>query len=630
MLPKAYFLLFIKTNISKILILNQKLFIKKIIVVENIKILNEGQEGKGILLEKDAGFITTDLNKDLLKENNEIQSDGDSIFIKCILQKAGVLNRNGRIYPKQVLERELLKYLESVKNGNAIGEQDHADCCDSSSHILTKEGWKSFKDIKENEEILTLNPETKEIEIQTIDKKIEQDYNGVMFHFKNRNLDKMVTPNHRFLLEDRYGKKRFFVTAEEIFNDRTKYNKCKILKDGIWNGITDEYIKIPALSDSENIFKKKNVKLKYSQDLILKTKDFFALMGIYLAEGHCNGTVSKKFNLEHHCVIITQKKEKGIILIKELVESLSLKNKIYVRKNGVVDFKIYDARLYNYLWKLGNCYEKYIPVELKQYDAYFLNILFQWFLIGDGRKIKTKHKDNNDSYVINAFSTSRKLIEDLHEVLLKSGGSGNLRTEERNKDVFIIDHLVKGENISPMHFLTASFSKHIYLDNRMVTIEKVDYNDKIYCVNVKNGTFMLMRNGKTCWTGNSLSISLKNICFRLTKIWWEGETAFGELQIFMTKGYTKMGICSTAGDQIAELLRYGVKIGISSRGLGSVKTIGGKNIVQNDFELVCFDLVASPSTPNAYLFQETSTIKESYSVKKNSELEVKLKRFIQI
>jgi hypothetical protein len=60
------------------------------------------------------------------------------------------------------------------------------------------------------------------------------------------------------------------------------------------------------------------------------------------------------------------------------------------------------------------------------------------------------------------------------------------------------------------------------------------------------------------------------------------------------------------GDIAANLLRYGVTLGISSRGVGSLKKEGGQNLVQDDFELICFDLVSSPSTPGAYLFKELS------------------------
>ena len=57
------------------------------------------------------------------------------------------------------------------------------------------------------------------------------------------------------------------------------------------------------------------------------------------------------------------------------------------------------------------------------------------------------------------------------------------------------------------------------------------------------------------------------------------------------------------GDIAANLLRQGVTLGISSRGVGSLKKNGEYNEVQDDFELICFDLVSSPSTPGSYLFK---------------------------
>jgi hypothetical protein len=50
------------------------------------------------------------------------------------------------------------------------------------------------------------------------------------------------------------------------------------------------------------------------------------------------------------------------------------------------------------------------------------------------------------------------------------------------------------------------------------------------------------------------------------------------------------------------MMRQGVTMGVSSRGVGSLVKKGDQNEVQDDFELICFDLVSSPSTPGAYLY----------------------------
>jgi hypothetical protein len=69
-------------------------------------------------------------------------------------------------------------------------------------------------------------------------------------------------------------------------------------------------------------------------------------------------------------------------------------------------------------------------------------------------------------------------------------------------------------------------------------------------------------------------------------------------------------------------MRQGVTLGISSRGVGSLKKVGERNEVQDDFELICFDLVSSPSTPGAYLFtnpDERSKYEENLEEERKSK-----------
>jgi hypothetical protein len=85
-------------------------------------------------------------------------------------------------------------------------------------------------------------------------------------------------------------------------------------------------------------------------------------------------------------------------------------------------------------------------------------------------------------------------------------------------------------------------------------------------------------------------------------VWWDGNILMGKLKLLTSPGFHERGIVSTKGDMAANYLRQGVTLGISSRGVGSLKKVGERNEVQDDFELICFDLVSSPSTPGAYLF----------------------------
>jgi hypothetical protein len=99
-------------------------------------------------------------------------------------------------------------------------------------------------------------------------------------------------------------------------------------------------------------------------------------------------------------------------------------------------------------------------------------------------------------------------------------------------------------------------------------------------------------------------IDLDRVSHSILETWWDGKILMGKIKLFTSPGWKKMGIVSTKGDQAAMLIMNGATLGISSRGVGSLKNIKGQNMVQEDFELVCFDLVSSPSTPGAYVFSD--------------------------
>ena len=135
---------------------------------------------------------------------------------------------------------------------------------------------------------------------------------------------------------------------------------------------------------------------------------------------------------------------------------------------------------------------------------------------------------------------------------------------------------------------------------------------------------------------SSSLIDLDRVSHSILETWWDGKMLMGKIKLFTSPGWKKMGIVSTKGDQAAMLLMNGATLGISSRGVGSLKNVKGQNIVQEDFELVCFDLVSSPSTPGAYVFKDlgerdnyAESIQEKpESIDKMKNLMSKLDRFL--
>jgi hypothetical protein len=89
----------------------------------------------------------------------------------------------------------------------------------------------------------------------------------------------------------------------------------------------------------------------------------------------------------------------------------------------------------------------------------------------------------------------------------------------------------------------------------------------------------------------STIVNLNNVSHVINKVWWEGNDVMGMLTLLNTP----------SGKIAQEIVLAGIPLGISSRGMGSVKQIGETVEVQDDFELLCWDLVSVPSTPNAYM-----------------------------
>lgn len=88
-------------------------------------------------------------------------------------------------------------------------------------------------------------------------------------------------------------------------------------------------------------------------------------------------------------------------------------------------------------------------------------------------------------------------------------------------------------------------------------------------------------------------VNLNNVSHNILKIWWDGDDLKGAVQILETP----------SGNILKALFKAGITLGISSRGLGSVKELRSEGTVevQEDFELICWDFVSNPSTQGAFM-----------------------------
>jgi len=90
----------------------------------------------------------------------------------------------------------------------------------------------------------------------------------------------------------------------------------------------------------------------------------------------------------------------------------------------------------------------------------------------------------------------------------------------------------------------------------------------------------------------SMVINLKNVSHNIKKLWWNGDDLMGKVEVLPTP----------SGNILKELFLNKITVGISSRGMGSVQPLGEGTVeVQDDFELLCWDFVSTPSTQGAFM-----------------------------
>lgn len=86
-------------------------------------------------------------------------------------------------------------------------------------------------------------------------------------------------------------------------------------------------------------------------------------------------------------------------------------------------------------------------------------------------------------------------------------------------------------------------------------------------------------------------INLQNVSHIISEYWWDGDNVMGKIEILPTP----------SGNILKEIIKAGVTVGVSSRGMGSLEQNGNVMEVQDDFELLCWDFVSTPSNPGSFM-----------------------------
>lgn len=500
------------------------------------------------------------------------------IFMKGILQKADTLNQNGRIYPLAVLEREVRNYQKFIIENRATGELDHPDCVSSGYHWLSSSGWKPVEEIAEGMKAATLDADGN-IVYQSIQHAIHRPYKGDMIRIWNSKgtIEQLLTPNHRMLLWDRTNKP-YYVTALEfhngVINKDSKISHSSMRRAGTWTGEDPEMLEIAGKQ--------------------VESRLWAAFLGIYLAEGHARGILSgtELTRPSNRAICVTQIKPDTRKLVGELMALLP-----WEMQEIPQGFKITDSNLYSHLFALGSSHNKHVPAYTKNWSPRLLQIMLDWMLMGDGRN---RYGYKKECTISEYCTTSPQLADDVSEIMIKLGYGATIHkyqpTDRPAPDFATTGRMILEENSQPMHIVYQHSSKSISTDVRFVKTEIVNYDGDVHCMTVPNSNWLARSpTGQVFWTGNCSVVNLKNVSHIVREAYMENGVVIGTIEVLHK---------TQSGAILAGLVESGVKIGISSRGVGSTRKQGDYYVVQDDFQLICWDMVSEPSTPGAFMIPE--------------------------
>lgn len=346
------------------------------------------------------------------------------------------------------------------------------NCFDDQTEVYTSNGWKLFKELDKCDEFLSLNPVHRTLEYVKAIRYFNYEHKGDMVHIKAQNFDLCCTTNHQLLVQKSWDVKQkrnilSFKDAVNIADCDRFYRSCN------WAAGTPKFININGIE--------------------FNTITFVRFMAMYLSDGSCS------INPEGRYVIkIAQESQESRNKFKSLLKEFP--------------FTIWDAKqcLYikphkefaEYLMQFGKCNKKFVPDIIKKMSVYAINEFLETYLLCDGHVYKDKIHSISGYIVSGAkqvFTTSKRLADDLSELVLKAGYVPSLYVNKGGK---VVKHK-NGEYKSNYDVYIINMCVNQYSVFKRKNYNIIHYEGMVYCVELeKHHTLYVRRNGKPVWAGN--------------------------------------------------------------------------------------------------------------------------------
>jgi len=386
--------------------------------------------------------------------DNEV-SDGENL-----IEAAGrMCYRSWQAYDPNKPEATNLN-VTRVREGNKsyIGNvlKSGHGCYDEETEVLTIDGWKKWNNIEMKDKLATRKQDGI-IEYHHPIKILDGvKYSGKMYKVESSGVDLLVTPNHRMFVcktttvkgRKRNNESYEFINAEDL-NDKSH----TYVKSGLWN----------------------------PKDIKGYSFDIGALLGFSIGDG----------SLSYNKINFHIKKERKTTWLKSLCKRLNWLITFKEKKDTyIVDIDEKYLTLFKNIYNQNK--EKVIPEKcLTHTSNKFLNGLYEGLIQSDGSV--------SDTAII-YDTTSKELADQFQQLCLHLGYAANIEKEQDRKGSFGSKRLYRLSVIR--RNLKPEVNKHKGQVGRTNWIE--NWDGKVYCAEVPNGTLYVRRNGKPVWCGNSI------------------------------------------------------------------------------------------------------------------------------
>ena len=357
-------------------------------------------------------------------------------------------------------------------------------CYDTETECFTRDGWKKYSEIRIEDEVLSLNHATQEMEYSGIANIIVRENDEDMVLFKHQNMDLLVSTNHRcytvehFIPNLKHGhrlRNRRRINTENIRLAKDITAASSIPRSGyVWNGAKDcDSVLIPGIKIMHN---GRSDKYYVTKDVIIDTRIWLRFFGLWLADGSISRCSSSGY------VVSIKQHNRSREVILQILRELPFKHTESPNKGrNSSNYNIYSKQLYLYLEQFGKSADKFIPRWILDLPKDKLEIFWSAYTFGDSSR-------NGNGLKIS--SVSKNLIFGLQEIALKLGTICQIYTRPIERGVLY-------------QFQYNPNSRNIKYGTKKII---KDYIGKVWCLTLKkNSVFLIRRNGVILFSGNCIN-----------------------------------------------------------------------------------------------------------------------------